>query len=278
MTPPISRDLIRHPGPKRSDRILSARGTVTTRTVTLPRGSVLMQAVAQAMDDAGCDSGVMVLDGLRIGPYRYVMPGPSHDADHAAWYSAPRDGGSGKIVFGTAIVGRRDGAWWLHCHARWTDGDATRMGHLLPDDVKLSEDAQITLHAFKGGAFEVLHDAETNFSIFHAMGGMADGNAVIAKINPHEDISSALETLIHRAGFARANIHGIGSLIGAAFDGAPPMTSPISEVLIPPGAIWNGALHLPMECVDPDNGQYAGLLTKGHAPVCVTFEVMIVAT
>lgn len=146
MTPPISRDLIRHPGPKRSDRILSARGTVTTRTVTLPRGSVLMQAVAQAMDDAGCDSGVMVLDGLRIGPYRYVMPGPSHDADHAAWYSAP------------------------------------------------------------------------------------------------------------------------------------PMTSPISEVLIPPGAIWNGALHLPMECVDPDNGQYAGLLTKGHAPVCVTFEVMIVAT
>jgi len=73
-------------------------------------------------------------------------------------------------------------------------------------------------------------------------------------------------------------VYGIGSLIGANFTDAAPMLSPISEVLIPPGARFDGTLHLPMSCVDPAGGRFAGTLAAGRAPVCVTFELMLIET
>lgn len=268
---------IRHPGPPVPDRITSARGHARRRSVTLPAGATLMGAVADAMGAAGCDSGVMVLDGLRLGAHAYVMPGPSPDADHAAWYSATHRGEGARLDHATATVGRRNGAWWLHCHAVWHGPHGAVCGHLLPDDVQVAEDATVTLHAFDGGGFEVRRDRETNFDIFHTTGGRAAGNALITRIAPHEDAHAALVTLAREAGFARAEVLGIGSLIGARFESGPSMVSPISEILITPGATWaGGALHLPVHCVDPAGGQFAGVLVPGGGPVCVTFEAMII--
>lgn len=268
---------LHHPGPPVADRILSARGQVTERRITLPRGAILMEAVAEAMDAAGCDSGLLDVTGLRMGPYAYVMPGPSKDAAHAAWYSDTHLGNAAHIDHGTAIVGRRDGVWWLHCHARWVEAGSSHMGHLLPDRVTLAQDAQVTLQAFTGGAFAVQHDPETNFPIFHTTGGQDTGNAVIARIAPHEDIHAALTTLIADAGFDRARVHGIGSLIGAQFVDAPAMASPISEVVIPGAGVFaNGALALPMACVDPAGGMFTGMIRPGTSPVCVTFEALVV--
>ena len=269
---------LHHPGPPVTPRIRTARGTATRHTVRLPRGAILMEAVAAAMDALGCDSGVLVVGGLRIGPYAYVMPGPARDRSHAAWYSDPRTGQDGRINHGTALVGRRGGHWWMHCHARWTDAGETRMGHLLPDRVTLVDDAEVTILAFTGGTFEVQHDPETNFPIFHTVGGTHGGNAILVRIAPHEDIHDTLTGLIETARFDRATIYGLGSLIGAHFHTGPAMTSPISETVILPGATFaDGQLTLPMACIDPAGGIFTGRIRAGTSAVCVTFECLIVA-
>lgn len=272
-----SRDAIRHPGPPSPEPYSVARGTARKVTVTLPKGAVLMQAVSDAMDAAGCDSGVMVVGGLKMGPFDFVMPGPSYDGVHAAWYSATHSRASGHIKAGTAIVGRKEGAWWLHCHAIWTSETGTEIGHLLPDAVTLSDDCDVTLIAFKGGVFDVSMNAETLFPIFHPTGGETKGNAFIAKVSPHADIHGTISAMTQEAGFARATVHGIGSLIGAVFEDSPPMASPISEVLIDPQARWNRTLSLPMRCVDPAGNQFGGTITPGQSPVCVTFELLVMA-
>jgi len=275
-----SRDVIRHPGPEAEARMLFARGDASRQTVTMKAGQILLNAVARLMEAAECDSGVIILDNVDIGPFDYVMPSYSTDNVHAAWYSQTHSCKAARLHNATAIVGRRDGEWWLHCHALWNaehDADNTvGMGHLLPDRVTLANDASVTLYAFNGGRFDVALDPETAFPIFHVHGDRSHGNALIAKINPHEDINTAIEALINEAGFKQASIFGIGSLIGARFEEGAAMECPISEVLVSPGAIWNGSLRLPMHCVDTDNNLFHGALVQGTAPVLVTFELMII--
>lgn len=271
-----TREIIRHPGTPAPQPWTTARGTASTRRVTLPKGAILMQAVADAMDAAGADSGVIEVDGLGIGPYRFVGPGPSSDGLHAAWYSPPRGGERATITHGTAIVGRRDGAWWLHCHAVWQDGDTAWCGHLLPDEVTVAEESTVTLHMITGAVFDVSMNEETRFPIFHPTRGTPQGNAVLAKLAPHKDITEALEEIAAAAGFAKARVLGIGSLIGAHFQQGASMASPISEVLILPGATTGTETHLPMHCVDPDDAQFSGALLRGKGPVCVTFELMLI--
>ena len=237
-----------------------------------------MQSVAKLMDATDFESALIILDGVKTGPFNYVLSSYSNDDLHAAWYSDTHSCSAAHIRSATAIVGRRNGAWWMHCHALWDTEDLTGMGHLLPDEVTLANDATVTLLGFKGGRFDVALDPETAFPIFHVHGGRSNGNALVAKVNPHKDIYSAIEELIAEAGFAQADIYGIGSLIGAYFEEGNPMTCPISEVLIAPGANWNGSLHLPMYCVDTERNFFHGNVLKDTAPVLITFEMMILRT
>jgi predicted DNA-binding protein with PD1-like motif len=268
-----------HPGPAAPAPVQTAQGTAVTRTVRLEAGGILMQQVARVMEAEGCDSGVIVLDGMHMGPYRYVGPDRSTDGIHAAWYSEQRAGDAARIRQGTAIVGRRDGAWWLHAHALWdTEGGPPLAGHLLPDEVTLSETVEVTLHAFRGGVLDVSLNAETQFPIFHPTGGGRSGNAVLAKVNPHHDISTAIRQIATDAGLRSARIFGVGSLIGARFvNDAPAMISSISEVFVMQGArLEADSLDLPMFCVDPNGDHFQGPLSPGTSPVCVTFELMLI--
>jgi len=274
-----SRDVIRHPGLEAKSRIASARGEVTRRSVHLKAGQILMDAVAQVMDDAKCDSGVIVLDGIDVGPFDYVMPSYSNDGIHAAWYSETHSCKAARLDHATAIVGRRADAWWLHCHTRWQSDRGVGMGHLLPDTVVISTDAVVTLYAFEGGSFDVGFDPETAFPLFHVQGeGRSYGNALIAKVCPHEDLYTSVQALISEAGFSQATVFGIGSLIGASFEDGTPMQCPISEILIAPNAQWDGSLELPIHCVDTDFNLFYGNVVSGQAPVLVTFELMIIET
>lgn len=269
----MTRDIIRHPGPPADQPWIMAQGTGRSLQITLPKGKILMEAVAEAMDAAGADSGAMVLDGLVMGPYRFVGPGPSNDGIHAAWYSAPRGGARATITHGTAMVGRRDGAWWLHCHAAW-EGKQPLAGHLLPHEVTLAEDATVTLHAINGACFDVSMNPETQFPIFHPTGGQP-GNAVIAKLTPHKDAHTAICEIAAEAGFESAHVYGVGSLIGARFAEGGDMASPISEVFVLPGATTGDTTDLPVHCVDPDDAQFNGSLLPDGGPVCVTFELLL---
>lgn len=275
-----SREMIRHPGEELAFRYVSVFGSVTTHPVSLHAGEQLLTAVAELMNNVGCDSAVLVLDGARLGPFNYVMPSHSNDDLHAAWYSKTHTCTAAQVRNATAIVGKRDGQWWLHCHALWDTKDATAktpdMGHLLPDDVTIADDINATLYAFNGGSFDFQHDPETAFPLFHVLGGNDTGNAFIAKIYPHEDIITTIEQLIINAGYQSASVLGIGSLVGTQFEKGEPMLCPISEVLIGSGAAWHDkTLTLPMHCVDVNGELFYGNVVKGGAPVTVTFELMV---
>lgn len=269
-----SRNVIHHPGPETNSRVVSARGEVSRHSLLIPKHHKLLDAVAKFMEETNSDSGVVILDGVTLGPFDYVMPSQASDDFHAAWYSKTLSCKSATLRHATATIGRRDGLWWVHCHALWQAGSLYAMGHLLPDSLTISSDSQVTLYGFKGGSFEVTTDPETAFPVFHVKGGGTVGNGCLAKINPHEDIGEALQTLIRKLRFSDVDIYGIGSLIGARFSEGVPMECPISEVLVLPEARYSGSLTLPVHCVDIDNNHFQGVVAK--APVLVTFEVLIV--
>lgn len=271
-----SRDVIKHPGRDVDVRMVSAPGDITRHSVQLNAGQNLLEETSKLMGIADCQSGLLILDGAELGPFDYVIPSESNDKLHAAWYSETYSCDAARLRHATAIVGQRDGDCWMHCHALWDTENSAGMGHLLPDTLILANDATVTLFVFSGGTFDVALDEETAFSIFHVHGERCLGNAFIAKINPHEDIYTALEELIVKSGFSRAGIFGIGSLVGAHFEEGKPMECPISEVLISPDASWDGDLKLPVYCVDTENRLFDGTLVKGGAPVLITFEVMVV--
>ncbi|MBP7002639.1 DUF296 domain-containing protein [Amaricoccus sp.] len=271
--------LIRHPGPPAAERRRVVPGRARRAEVALPAGAVLMDAVAAAMDALGCDTAMLLLDGLQIGPYAYVMPRyGSPDGVRAAWYSETRTGARATLEHATATVGRRDGSWWLHCHAVWdADTPDPKSGHLLPDQVTIAADATVTAVAFDGGRFEVTPCDETLFPLFRPLPTQApDGpaNAAIVTFGPHEDAVAATRAVAAGLGFAAPALYGIGSLIGADFADAPSMEAPASEILLLPDATPE---RLRVHCVDPEGAMFRGTLLPGRAPVCVTFEMMIVA-
>ena len=275
---------ITHPGPRGAVRQHVVPGHVRRVALPLAKGRILMEAVAEAMDGLGCDSAMLVLDGLVLGPYRYVMPRfGSPDGVRVAWYSDTHEGEGAVLEHAVASVGRKEGAWLLHCHAVWDDN--TRSGHLLPDQVTIGADCMVTAFAFTGGLFDVTADEETAFSFFRARpGGTAAGpvNALIATLAPFEDLVTVMPDLAAPLGGpmggplggSEAPLYGLGSIIGADFTAGPSMESLASEVLTLPGAT---AGRIPLHCVDPDGGMFRGDLVPGGGPVLITFELMLTA-
>ncbi|UOM35406.1 hypothetical protein [Acuticoccus sp. I52.16.1] len=270
---------ITHPGPRAAVRRHVVPGIARRETVRLAAGRVLMDAVADEMDRLGCDSAVLLLDGLRLGPYDYVMPRfGSPDGIRVAWYSDTHSGNATTLAHAVASVGRRDGAWFLHCHALWdVDTPAPKSGHLLPDQVTIGRDCDVTALAFTGGVFDFTPDDETRFSFFRAKPTTPPAgtpNAMIATLAPFEDLVTVMPELAAPYGGDAARLYGLGSVIGADFSEGPSMESLASEVLtLPDASPRNVTLH----CVDPDGNLFRGALLLGAGPVLITFELMLVA-
>ncbi len=270
---------ITHPGTPGPIRQHVVPGLVRRVPVRLAAGRILMDAVAEAMDAIGCDSAMLLLDGLPLGPYNYVMPRfGSPDGIRVAWYSDTHSGTATTLDHAVASVGRREGAWFLHCHAVWdADTAAPKSGHLLPDQVTIGEDATVTALAFTGGVFEFTPDEETRFSFFRARPTTPPQdipNAAIATLAPFEDLRTVMPDLASPYGADDAQLFGLGSIIGADFAEGPSMESLASEVLTLPGA---SPRRIPLHCVDPDGGMFRGDLLPGAGPVLITFELMLVA-
>lgn len=294
---------IRHPGPVAAERRATARAEVVPLAFRLQAGESVERGLARGLAEAGCDAACIDLDGVRLDPFSYVMPAASPGPEHAAWYSdavTPRGGVT--VRRAVAIVGRRDGEAFVHCHGLWQAASAPlAMGHLLPERCVVADDGresgvEVSGIGLRGGGFESRHDAETNFRLFRAEPVTARPTAsrpsapsgrngtltVLATLRPNQDVSRAIASLCEDLGTGPARLHGIGSLNGATFESAPPMRSYASELMIRSGRYDPRAgggtrpVRLDVAVVAMDGTIHEGVLVPDENPVCVTFELVVV--
>ncbi len=265
-----------HPGPRSPDRVAVRRATLRPMAGVLPKGMTVMQAVGDLFAAHGCKGGVLSLAGVVCDPMRFVLPAPSTDGIHAAWYSdthAPD--GPWVIHSATATVGIKDGAPFLHCHGVW--GQPAQMGHLLPFDCVLAQDAQVTGLGAADAWFESLPDAETAFTLFTPQGG-DNGPAILARILPGEDVITAIETLAARHTITHARLHAVGSIDHITFAQGHGVACHATELRFDGATLTDGRANIPIEVVDIHGTISCGTLTRGNNPVGVTLELIIEPT
>lgn len=282
----MARRTIQHPGQVGAERIDAVPVHVRPVDMHLQPGQALLPALVAALP-AGCTSAVLRLHGGTLAPFAYVMPALSRTPAHAVYFSDRFDA-PGAVTLHEASVtfGRRDGAPWLHCHARWSDADGTpHCGHLLPDDAILASPMAATAWLVDGAAFTVVPDAETGFTLFRPLpcppAGDARPNALAVRVAPNEDICTALETVCVERGIPRATVRGgVGSTVGAAFADGRVVEPFVTEVLVRAGRIAPGAdgrpqAQLDVALVDHTGGLAEGRLQRGANGVLVTFELVL---
>lgn len=280
---------VRQPGPPASERVVAVRVGSLPIDVALPAGTRLLDALATLLAE-NIESACLTLEGGALGPFSYVIPALSPDADHAAFYSAVhRPPGSTALEIGAVTLGWRDGGPFFHCHALWTEADGRQgCGHVLPDDTVIAAPVRARGAGIVGARFEVAPDAETGFSLFapRPTGTAippAARAAVALRLAPNQDLTAALETAGRAAGFRRAVVMGgVASINEARFVGAPPVTGFATELLVRRGTIActpdAGETALDIVIVDLDGTIGSGRLVAGDNPVLMTFEGLLEAT
>ncbi len=255
---------------------------------TLPAGSLLLDALHGLLAGEH-DCACLTLSGGGLGPFAYVMPARSPDADHAAFYSGMfRPSGETRLEVATVTVGFRNGQRFFHCHGFWTEADGRRgCGHMLPEETVIASPIEVHGAGIVGARFEVHPDAETGFSLLvpKATGRQpprAARPALALRLAPNQDITTALEQAGARAGFARAEIAGgVGSTIGARFTAGPPIEGFATELLIRHGSVQCDGSGAPTELdiviVDLDGNIGEGRLVASDNPVLITFEGVLQA-
>ena len=277
---------IQQPGPAHPERVQAVPARVRAVQVELPRGTTLLDALADAVRAQGATSAVFSLRELPLEPMAFVMPALSDTPRHVAYFSerhAPA--GATRIDAGSVTFGLREGQPTLHCHAQWTEADGRRRsGHVLPTESRLQDTSSVEGWMLEGAAFEVQPDAETNFSLLQvapAPGRGEGAEALAVRVRPNEDLCHALEALCAARGIRRGRIRGgVGSLIGTVFDDGRTVEPFATEVFIRQGVIAPGADGAPRAGIDvglvAHTGEMAqGRLARGDNPVLITFELVI---
>lgn len=208
---------VRQPGPVAAERHTAVSVSSLPIEATLPAGSLLLDALHALLADR-FDSACLSLSGGGLGPFAYVMPARSPDADHAAFYSDTfRPAGETRFEAGAATVGFRDGRPFFHCHGRWTEVDGRRgSGHVLPDETVIASPMMVRGAGIVGARFEVHPDPETGYNLLapRPTGTPLPPNgqpAVALRLAPNQDLVTALEQAGARAGFTRPWSKGVSA-------------------------------------------------------------------
>ncbi len=275
---------ISHPGPRCTDRRPYRLCNAEKISFVLPSGIPFLESIANWIELAGYDSAVLDLAGLTLAPFEYVMPDRAIDDRHAAWYSDTKHSVGTDLSEAVAIVGQRDGHWFAHIHAFWTENGGDHLGHLLPDTLIVGEESQITGFGISGAMFVARPDPETEFTLFRVAGSREEArnapfNALITTLAPFEDLSRSIQGLGQTLGAASVKVAGLGSLAGAQFVDAQPMSGLVSEILLRTGCSVEpgGGMNLPVRCVDLNGQLHAGHLQAGAAPTLITCELLLIA-
>lgn len=275
--------LIAHPGPRQPDRSSALACQAVPVQLHLRAGQSLAQAVAAAFAQAGFAYGYLRLDGAVLAPLHFVIPAPSPDGEHAAWYSATRQmGAAATIRSGGAHLGLRDGAPFVHCHGLW-DGPDNRMGagHILCDQSRVAQDCTLSGWGLLGAGLVARYDEETRFTLFQPtpQGTAGAVNACLVTLRPNQDILSGLQAVAAAHGIAAAQVEGIGSLVATQFDDCCQIDSFATEILILDGGLTggtdDGCATLRVASVGFDGDARCGQLVAGANAICVTAELLV---
>lgn len=280
---------IEQPGTGTPERIQWAECHGLAFPMTLQAGLPLLEAVRRSFAAAGFVSGVAKLDGLKLAPFAYVMPALSKTPEHAAFYSETfRPAGATLVETGAMTFGQRDGGPFFHAHALWTEASGRRSGgHILPDETVVAETITVRAVGLDGAVFTAEPDSETNFKLFGPwraplLGATREGRFFALRVKPNVDFCGALEAFCAERGVREAAIHGgVGSTIGARFDGGGAVENFATEVAITGGRIVRGAdgfeAGVDVALVDYTGALASGRLTRGDNPVLMTFELVLEA-
>jgi predicted DNA-binding protein with PD1-like motif len=267
------------PGPVHPNRIDWFRDQPRPLRFRLPAGATLNEALTAPFVLAGLQSGTAVLRDVAVNPFQYVMPGPADEADHVAYFSAPRQPeGISRIEQANATFGWADGKPFVHCHAAWTEPDGSRRGgHILPHETIVAEAAEARAWGFDDIRLQSQPDEETNFTLFQPSGTtVPEADGIVARVKPNEDILTAIEAVCRVNGVRQATVRGsLGSLIGARFSDGGRVDDHATEVLVRQGWVRNGKAALEVLVVDMKGEVHEGWLERGENAVCITFDVVL---
>jgi hypothetical protein len=233
-------------------------------------------AMTDALGALGFAAGYLRLDGAHMARLDYVRPAPASGQGHAAWYSATHHLRDVQISQAGAHLGLRDGRAFVHCHGLW--GGA--MGHMLVPDSVLAADTTVTGWGLSGAMLVAEPDAETLFTLFQPASMPAqDGGlpALLATLRPNQDVAAGIIGLAAQAGFIAAQVEGIGSTVGADFDGGAITESYGTEFLLTNARVSEGQLDAQIAAVGFHGEIATGRLPMGRNAVCVTSELLLIA-
>lgn len=264
-----------HPGPVAERRIDIAQCDGHPITVTLAAGEPLEDAVAMATE--GFDAAWLEIAAAPVTQLDYVIPALSPDDAHVAWYSDVHSfDGPGIIDHLGMIVGKHQGASFLHGHGLWTPKNGPRaMGHILARRTVLAKPVTATGIGLVGGGFDRLPDAETNFDLFQVTGG-ASGDYAAVRLRPNQDFATALDAARAELNWPAGRVVGIGSLIGAQFEGGERLDSDASEFLITDATTGPQQPEPEIVIVGVDGSRIlSGSLSRRENPVLITAELIL---
>ena len=244
----------------------------------------LADAIAEALDAENCTGAWLEIKSADVARLSYVTPALAPDSEHAAWWSEIyRFNGAGTIHHLGMMVGRDQGACFLHGHGRWSPATGgIAMGHILAQQTVLSRPAVAHGIGLRKAYFDRRPDPETNFNLFQPTGdalAASDAPYALLRLAPNQEFSSALDLVCAELGWQSAKIFGQGSLIGAHFDDGSTLDSLATEFLIlnaearADGSLASGP-EIAIVGIDPDDLRH-GILQRGKNPILITAELLL---
>lgn len=281
---------IRQPGPPVAERIQCVEARGRAFSFTLEPGLALLEAARRGFAAEGFAGGTLNMRSGALGPFGYVMPALSKTGENAAFYSETfRPAGITRLKLAIMTLGSRDGAPFFHCHGLWREADGRlRGGHMLPEETFVAEPFEVEAFGIDGAIFSAEPDPETNFRLFGPVpakpnGASTTSRAFALRLRPNQDFAASLEAFCRERGIARGKIHGgVGSTIGARFEGGGVIEPFATELAITSGRLAPGAsgaleAALDVALIDYTGGIGEGRLVRGDNPVLITMELVLEA-
>ena len=270
----------KHPGPPSNAPNIAIPTQASAIDLHVRQDRNLLDEIAKQLQDAGATSASLRMTNAAIRTMDYVIPAPSPDTAHAAWYSDTYTLTAGSRITDAAFTfGQRDGAPFFHCHGTWQSNEGEPVtGHMIPEACILAEDIRISGYAFHQARFDTEMDEETNFSLFtpRQLSPCENGNAVLVRLRPNRSLDQSLSEICQNMAWPEAEIRGLGSIIGAQFEDGRRMESYATEFLVTSGTASPAGCTINIDIGGMRPGTMSGRLAAHRNAVFVTCEFALI--